>query len=346
MWRRWRRDFWIVEGRERNSGLPLTLAFSGQLESKCYITHLVFADDCRERRRRVWRWRVERLANGRRARYALAIVERQHRPAHGRPGTFLIPCWVGGDIDVAVAERRIRTTPHLKPDLRRIHKYRLSYAVERAPEQLLRFYDEMYVPYIRNVYGARTFLVSRAEFSAHLPNLEVVMVLRDGEAVAGGTLLYEAGQVRAWCMGVKNGDRRYVREGAIAAIYRYQIAHLASAGRARLHLGASRPFLNDGVLAFKRKWGMRAADRMAKWFQLTCPRHCEAGRAFLAHNPFIYETAGTLYGAVFAEGARRPTDSQLDALALPGLTALVVFRPLVIGGWSAAAVRAISAPPL
>lgn len=42
-----RYEVWIIDGRERDSGAPLTLLFSGQLENKHYLTHSVYVGSSR-----------------------------------------------------------------------------------------------------------------------------------------------------------------------------------------------------------------------------------------------------------------------------------------------------------
>lgn len=335
-----RRNVWIVEGAEKTTGERVTLFFSGQLENKNYLTDLLYAGDCREQFRRAWLTPSLRRSSESTAGGSIAVVECTRLPRAPPLGTFHIPCWVGGEIEFAVAARRQQSAEPVKADLRRIRRGGFDFLVERSGERMLRFYDEMYVPYVRAVYGSRAFLTSRKELAAQLARAELVLVRQGGEPVAGEILLRESDRVRSWLIGVKDGDRRYVVDGAIAAIYHFTIRLLAGEGFDRMHAGASRPFLNDGVLRFKAKLGMRLVDRAPKWFALRPLRYSSAVHAFLVGNPFLFEAAGRFYGALFAESRDAcPTAQRVQALQLHGMAGFIVFRPPTRGrsheGWSA-----------
>lgn len=335
-------DVWVVSGKERTSGAPLTLLFSGSLENKNYLAHLSLAGTDEERHQRVPFWRLGRLL--RRHADALTIVERKERPKHTPAGTVYIPCWIGGEIDLAKAELLRRTSGQVNADMRRIRKRSYEMAVERGSERLLAFYEEMYRPYLRNVYGARAFAASRSEVEAKAGIAELVLVREQGEPVAGQILVYENDRARGWLIGVRNGDRRYVREGAIAAVYQYTTRYLAGRGFERVHAGASRPFLNDGVLRYKGKWGMRITDHAPKWFAMTLPTAGEAALSFLTQNPFVYEIEDKYYAALFVRDRYTPPrPATVDALKIGGLAGVAVFRPAggdrAQDGWNAAAVE-------
>lgn len=344
----------VIEGIERTTRKPLALLFHGQLENKNYLAHLIFGDNGSEKVFRVWSWRVHRLASDPNARHAIAIIERTRLPRNVPPGTFYIPCWIGGEIELAEAEHRRRHSGNVKEDLRRIRKSGFDIVTERSPEHIYKFYDEMYVPYVRAVYGSRAFLVSRTELDAMLSKAELLLVCRHNEPVAGQIILYEGARARAWLTGVKDGDRRYVRDGAIAAIYHFGTRLLATRGFERVHAGASRAFLNDGVLRYKSKWGLRITNRAPTWFRLSLVRSSEAVTAFLATNPFLFEVSERFYGAVFADSINpRPPDAWLDTFKLTGMAGMVTFRHVYAAGgagcWNTAAFRSarqIRAPDL
>lgn len=341
-----RRDVWMIEGAEKTTRKPLTLLFCGQLENKNYLVRLIFGDTAGEKLSRVWCWRLDALAADRNAGHALAIIERTRLPRAAASGTFHIPCWIGGEIELAEAEHRRRHNGNVKEDLRRIRKNGFDMATERAPERIYKFYEEMYIPYVRAVYGTRAFVASRTELDAMMVKAELLLVRRQHEAVAGQIILHEGGRPRTWLTGVKHGDRRYVRDGAIAALYHFSTELLATRGFERVHTGASRPFLNDGVLRYKSKWGMRIADRAPKWFRLSLVRPSAGVAAFLASNPFLFEVSGKFYGAVFADSV--PSTAWLDTLKLTGMAGVVAFRCVDTAdgsGWSAAALHPPSYRP-
>lgn len=321
----------------------MTLLFSGRRESKSYLVHLAFAEGYDERHERVPVWRLARFAHRHRRMQALTIREQVWRPRRAPAGTFYIPCWIGGHIDLAKTESLRLTSGQVKADLRRIRKRSYDMVVERGRECLSTFYEEMYRPYVRNVYGARAVITPKSEVESNAEHAELVLVCEQGQPVAGQIMLYDGSEVRGWLIGVKDGDRRHVRAGAIAAIYHHTLRYLTNRGYERVHAGASRPFLNDGVLRYKAKWGMRISDHASKWFALRLPPLSDGALSFLAHNPFVHEVAGKYYGALFVRDRLVPPSTpEIDALRVEGLAGITLFRAAGIngepGGWNAAGV--------
>jgi hypothetical protein len=52
-------------------------------------------------------------------------------------------------------------------------------------------------------------------------------------------------------------------------------------------MGASRPFLKDGVLRHKRRNGLRLTDHTSQCFALLAAHASRGAAAFLSNNPFI-----------------------------------------------------------
>lgn len=188
----------------------------------------------------------------------------------------------------------------------------------------------MYLPYIKNIYGDRAFLMSYEAMCQAIPQSELFLVTQDGEDICGDILVYEGSdQVRGWSWSVKDGDRHWVKLGAFAACEYLRTMYLYDKGFTRLKMGASRPFLNDGVLCFKKKRGMSIAERTPYWFMLGPLRNDDAVRGFFYHNPFIHEDHEGLKAAAFLD---ENTLSDEDAAALfkrlyiKGLPGLDLFR--------------------
>jgi len=305
-------------GFERASGLPVEICFAGKLENKNYIADLAFG----ETRSEVFlghKW-VRSLTRpvmsceaGEAALLIVEVDECQRRRSRGQ-FTFYAPCWVGGEIDLVAIMERLEHSRNAKEDLRRFRRSQLSYEVTTDREMFLRFHDEMYRPYIKNVYGDRAFLVSMGEFLSTIERGELLLVKQQEEFIAGQILLYEDGRARAWSVGIKDGDRAYVRAGAIKALDHFVALHVSRRGYRTLHQGGSRPFLWDGVLHHKRRRGLRLTDHTARWFAMNVPASATGAWAFLVNNPFIHEQEGKYRGEVFCEDGASPSEEQLRTL--------------------------------
>jgi hypothetical protein len=296
---------WRLEGRERVSGAPLTILFAGQLENKYYLADLAFADfpaDQALGRRWLWSLRpsVGKQESGGVDLWIVELYESQRRWLRRR-FQFFVPIWIGGEVDLPGRIARMQHSKKARKYLQRMRKNETSYEVTRDPEAFDHFYTTMYLPYIKNQYGERSFSMSHEEMVGKHGNSELFFVKVRGERVAGLILLYENDRVRAWSIGVKDGDRSYVKAGAIKALDYLKYQYLTGRGYKTLHMGGSRPFLLDGVLRPKREQGVRIIDHTARYFSLSFSAGSAGAKAFAVNNPFIYERDGAYRGALFVE---------------------------------------------
>jgi len=296
---------WRLEGRERASGAPLVIVFAGQLENKNYIVHLAFADPPTEQALgRRWLWMLlppkrKRDADG----IDLRIVEsyeNQRRWLKAR-FQFFVPIWIGGELDLQRAVARLHRSKNAKKDLRRMQKNETTYEVTHDRDAFEDFYSNMYLPYIKNRYDNCAFLMKHEDMMGKLGCSELVFVKVRGERVAGHILLYEDNRVRAWSIGIKDGDSSYVKAGAMKALHYLTSQYLAERGYKALHMGGTRPFLLDGVLRHKRGLRVRLSDHAKRYFSLGLTAGSAGAAAFVASNPFIYESQGAYRGALFIE---------------------------------------------
>lgn len=126
---------------------------------------------------------------------------------------------------------------------------------------------------------------------------------------------------------MRDGDTRHVHNGVIAAIYHFSLLHLAELGYSRADVGESRPFLVDGVLRYKAKWGLRLYPGTPKWFALTLTRPSPGANAFLVNNPFVYQADAHWHAALFRDAPSPPAASELEALKIEGIAGISLFRP-------------------
>lgn len=326
---RYRPMAWQMQGSARDSGTPLTILYAGQLESKNYIAHLAFAEPPTEAALGPrWAWRMLHAApDGVDLRIAeldtwlSRILRKRFR--------FYVPCWIGGEIDLVEAVRHIRASKNAKEDLRRIRRDGITYEIAHGIVAFDKFYVEMYRPYIAAVYGERTFAMSYDEMLSQVARSELFLVKRGAEPVAGVIIIYEARGPRAWSLGVKNGDRALVKAGVLRALDYLLVFYLAENGHARVHMGASRPFLKDGVLRHKRRIGLRISDSTPRGFALQPTARSCGARAFLVNNPFILQRNGEYVGALFSQDVlAQPAErlaQYLREYGIPGIQRLALF---------------------
>jgi hypothetical protein len=143
--------------------------------------------------------------------------------------------------------------------------------------------------------------------------------------------LYENGEPRLWSMGVRDGDRRYLKRGALAAVYYFAFRYFTQKGFTNVGLGLSRAFLNDGVLRYKAKWGQRLVGTVPDRIAFTVVDETPASASLLQSNPFIFERSGRLYGAVFLADLDPLPADRVEGMKKEylheGLAKLVLFLP-------------------
>ena len=323
---------WRLEGVERHGGAPLTMCYAGTGLGRHYLCHLAFGDMPRiTPLGRTWLWRAPELAAGTGAGLSFIETDAAGFERFAADGDWLVPCWVDGDITHARMTASMRRNRSVKHDVRRIHRQGFAFQVTTSVPMLEHFYDRMYRPYITNMHGPRAAYMSREAMIAKAEQVQLALIMRDGEAVAGGLLLYEEGGVRSWSIGVLDGNRHHVSEGAVAALYYSQMNHLASLGYEVCSAGASRAFLRDGVLQFKRKWGMALTRPRVGGFWLRHRADCEGARSFLVHNPFIHRRGDRLYALGFAAGGA-PLGEAVERFSR-------LHDGLGVDGWAVAPVR-------
>jgi predicted N-acetyltransferase YhbS len=333
-------EVWMLTGSERRSGEPLQALIAGQLETKNYLAALLFEQPYTETHRRMWRWRALRKATARGSAHAIAFFDttvRTYRHAQ-RGNVFWLRGWVRTELELARAAERIQRSDGIKSDVRRIHENRLACDTTADPQALEQFYWNMYAPYARQGFGDKAIYMSYEQMKAGLNNPQLLRVSKDGQILAGMIILHpESGVPHWWILGMRDGDRRLVRQGVLAALYLFGVQHLMDRGYRRALLGGVRPFLADGILQYKRKWGARLIagdDGDPHWLMVVVTQSTGAVRGFLKACPFVGEDEHGLVGRVFFDEAEfddservRRQAAELAALGVDRVRA-IQFLPI------------------
>jgi len=212
---------------------------------------------------------------------------------------FHIPRWIGTEVNLSVAKQLAESSKSLKWDMRKVTRNGYRYEIARDRTSYDYFYERMYLPYIDNIYGNRSFLMSYDVMMSELDNCELGFVKKGEQCLAGGIIICKDNKVRGWSLGVLDGDQALVKEGVITALYYFETLYLLEKGVQKRSFGSSRAFLRDGVLKFKKKWGIRITSAKPFGFCLKPLGNSAASSAFLQNNPFIFEKNGAFHAGVF-----------------------------------------------
>lgn len=216
---------------------------------------------------------------------------------------FSIPRWVRGHAPLPPSAAVLRNDS-IKTTFRLIQRHGYEAVPTRDEKHLQDYYDRMYVPYTRGTFGDGATLQS-LQASKDLGSDQELLLLQKksqpGEYLGGFLIIYEASAPRLWSVGVLNGDRELVRAGVLASLYYLSFQYLSKQGFTRLNLGGSRPFFNDGILRYKRRYQQRITNWVWEGTELKIARLTPAVKSFLRQNPFIFRSKGQVHGAVFAD---------------------------------------------
>jgi hypothetical protein len=302
---------WLLSGQETHSDLPITLAYGGSESTRHYLARLMFktAPELTYLGKYWVRPKAGALALVL-AQADLSVVAISKNELTRGPDFrgFVLPVWLRGDMDLSLVNLKNRG---LMSDLSRIRRHNFSYDVGGGRDIIIKFYEDMYAPFVKIQYGEECCPTSLTDFLKDIDHKKLLMVRKDGEWVAGELWDFRGNHVILMELGVRPDRPDLVKAGVIQAIYYFRYQYFKDKPDLRIDLMGARPFYDDGLIYFKKRWGYRPTGWMALGgMGLRILRDTESVRSFLHHHPFIAVEAGKLAGHVFME---KPTD-QVEAL--------------------------------
>jgi hypothetical protein len=247
-------------------------------------------------------------------------------------GFVTIPEWVLFTMDVSMPVEEIfrRWRRYEGDNIRKIRKYQYVHEVVCDQERLHIFYYRMYLPYIMSRFGKLALIASFGYMKNLLQRGELLLVKRESEYVSGLLISTATSTPMLAFIGVKDGRRDYVKQGAISALYYYTILWAKEKEYTELDFGHCRPILSDGLFSYKKKWGMRLqrSPRKHRALYLFIGRHSPYLEQFFINNPLVYDDKGKLKGLLFARRNDQPTRQEVEALkrkySIPGLEGFTI----------------------
>ncbi|GEM_PF-6621685 len=230
-----------------------------------------------------------------------------HRNLSDFPDAYIIPKWLEQKNlcfkDLSEFARNRNRDAH--KDIRLTSKYNYDYEFSKNEALLKFFYDRMYCPYMHARYPDEKIIASldyvKKEFRKG--GLLLVKDKDTNKYIAASVIKFDRRVFTAVKLGVLNGDPELLHRRAVSALYISYFKFMEQRKIPGIHLGASRSFLNDGVLKYKAKWGAAIEfDRnRGNVFILRICRPSRYMNDFLVNNPFISLENNKLVGNIFTE---------------------------------------------
>jgi hypothetical protein len=119
------------------------------------------------------------------------------------------------------------------------------------------FQERMLFPYIHERFGDAAWVPSRGYLRAVRSRARLLFALRDGRRVSAACLVVAGRRIWTPLLGVLDGSSDLLREGALAALYKFLLVWGAERGAENVDIGRTRPSLSDSIAWYKSTWGFR-----------------------------------------------------------------------------------------
>jgi len=323
----------MISGNEIKSGHELSLFFAGGLANKNYLIKAIFGNHYSEQYiGKIWQWRISQVVKKKKINSSLLINEVCNPLSvfYNKQKYFHVPSWISSEVDISVEMSSLMNNRGLKSDLSRIRKNKLNFEITNESDQFQDFYYNMYLPYTIKVHDNRAVIQQYEHMMEEFENCELLLLKKEQEYIAGILIYYTKNKARLWRSGIKDGNFDYVvKDRAKGALYYFSIIYLKEKNAKNISLGDSRAFLNDGILQYKKKWGINISNTSEPGFMIKPLDKTDGVKSFLLNNPFIIKKKRKLNGAVFVEDYKIISMNQFKKIYknyfLPGMNRLYVY---------------------
>jgi hypothetical protein len=255
------------------------------------------------------------------------------------PSTYLrVPEWV--DTGRALPDNPaslLRASESLTRDIRVARQNGLETSLSGLLDDFEEFYRSMYIPFTRARHGAAARLRNEISLRNCFRRGGLIWLTRDGERLAGLVFELTGDTLRTSAYGTRDGYSGLKKKGVATALYFHAIRHAIEHRRRFLDLGGCHACLNDGVLLYKRKWGVRVRIRPANQFYtlIRWAAWNAAVATFFADLPLLHQNGSRLAAITATPLAQMAPQADVDkiyrALHVPGVDEFVIVNS---SGWT------------
>lgn len=150
-----------------------------------------------------------------------------------------------------------RLSPSIIKDLQKAKKIGYSFEISNDIKKFKLFYHSMYLPYVNWKHKEKSRIVS-FEAISHLAaqGAELLLIKKNEDYVFGGMFIKNEDKIVTSYAGLMEGKFNHLYNGIMALSYYYLILIAKDYSCKSIDFGTSRPFKDDGLYKYKKKWKM------------------------------------------------------------------------------------------
>ena len=327
---------WLLTGLEKNSTTNTTVLFSGNEIQVLNFAHIVFIDtfSCLDLGyHKVWH--IKHIAQTKyKCDLLVVCTYKKYFFLFRKIPHYTIPEWIYGEIDISCnIDTIIKRNRKFKYNITKVIKQEFTYSINTDRNSFDYFYNDMYMPYktLRHNKDECVWEYKSID-DTELKQYELLFIHFQEVICAGMVLYYPPHKDFPFILelGVLHGNIQYVDIGALTAAYYYSIQHLFRKGYKKAGLGWTPTFLNNGVLQYKRRWGMKIIKPLINRFFVIPFSYNEGVISFMHNNPFLTVENNTLISNVFFQQNENVSPKMYQSLKknyfFPGISELRLLR--------------------
>ncbi|MEO8324208.1 MAG: hypothetical protein ABI618_00045 [Nitrospirota bacterium] len=331
----------ILRGPTRHSGRSGTVVVAGHQPWADYLPRRFFA--CAPQREVVGTvpvWALSSFLKGLAvdADITVARVNRVSARLFFEDGYLVVPESIGCRLSLPVdLDKLAHASSSVKEDLGMLRREGFTMEVSHREADCEAFYLSMYLPFVKKRHGEFAVIHNLHQLRRKFRRGGLIWLRRGDHRIAAALFEQDGDVFRGVALGTAGGDLTLMKQGALAALYIFEIKCAEEGRCASIDFGGTPPILSDGLLRFKRKWGVQLADEyqtpydyLVRW---ESPN--EPVLHFLADTPLIFRNRGHLAGltALRLNGIDPADEASImhRSLWMPGLRRLFVAVPTGYG---------------
>tara|TARA_R110002073_G_scaffold293755_1_gene459382 strand:- start:1902 stop:2690 length:789 start_codon:yes stop_codon:yes gene_type:complete len=168
----------------------------------------------------------------------------------------ILPLFVDCLVDLHKPIHELITSKGANHPMRVARRHDYHFENAESDKILHEFFHQMLIPTIQNRHEKRAFLSSWENVQRMYQNGTLITAHLDDKWIGAILLIQEnKKRIRIANLGWRNGDDEWLKKGIVSALYNRSLTWAQENGFMEFNLGGSNPFVKDGPLNFKLKWG-------------------------------------------------------------------------------------------